>query len=132
MMQFARRLFLVAGVYGILALLPQYFLEARIGRDDPPAITHPEYFYGFIGVGLAWQVLFLIISRDPSRYRLAMIPGLLEKLGFGGVAVILLLQHRIAPVTAGFGCVDLVLALLFLIAFRRTAPVAGGRVSMVG
>jgi hypothetical protein len=41
-MTFAKRVFLIAGVYGVLVLAPQYFLEARIGRDFPPPITHPE------------------------------------------------------------------------------------------
>ena len=61
----ARRLFLIAGIYGLAVILPQYFLEARVGRDYPPAITHPEYFYGFLGVAAAWQVAFLVIATDP-------------------------------------------------------------------
>jgi hypothetical protein len=52
-LRFARVVFLVAGIYGILVLLPQYFLEERIGIDSPPPITHPEHFYGFVGVALA-------------------------------------------------------------------------------
>jgi hypothetical protein len=64
-MTFARRLFLIAGSYGLLVLTPQYLLEGRIGRDQPPAITHPEYFYGFVGLGMAWQFAFLVIARDP-------------------------------------------------------------------
>ena len=67
---FARRVFQVAGIYGLIVMLPQYFLEQRIGRDAPPAITHPEYFYGFIGVVVAWQLCFLAIARDPVRLRL--------------------------------------------------------------
>ena len=46
---FPRRVFAVAGWYGLIVMLPQYFLEAKIGRDYPPAITHAENFYGFIG-----------------------------------------------------------------------------------
>src|SRR5262245_63460257 len=49
-MKFARIVFLVAGIYGLLVVAPQYFLEAKIGRDTPPPITHPEFFYGFVGV----------------------------------------------------------------------------------
>ena len=52
MMLFARRTFLVAGIYGLVVLLPMYFLEGRIGRDTPPPITHPEFFYGFLGVAI--------------------------------------------------------------------------------
>ena len=40
--RFARRVFMVAGVYGLIVLLPQYSMEAQIGRDYPPPITHPE------------------------------------------------------------------------------------------
>lgn len=119
---FAKRLFLVAGIYGLIVLAPQYFLEAKIGRDTPPAITHPEYFYGFVGVALAWQVAFLIISRDPVRYRPMMIPGILEKLGFGIAAVVLHAQGRLAPQMLAAGIVDLVLAGLFAAAFVQTGP----------
>jgi hypothetical protein len=65
--RFARRVFLIAGVYGVLIVLPQCSLEARIARDFPPPITHPEYFYGFIGVALAWQIAFLLIARDVQQ-----------------------------------------------------------------
>jgi len=119
-MKFARRLFLIAGIYGLIVLLPQYFLEAKNGRDFPPPITHPEYYYGFIGVGLAWQVLFLIIAQDPVRYRAAMIPAVLEKATFGIAAVILFLTGRLSPVTLGFGILDLILGALFIVAYTRT------------
>ena len=66
-MRFARWIFLVAGIFGVLLVLPMYLLEAQIGRDLPPAITHPEYYYGFLGVALACQLLFLIVARDPHR-----------------------------------------------------------------
>jgi hypothetical protein len=79
-MRFARIVFLVAGIYGILILSPLYFLEARIGREQPPSITHPEYFYGFVGAGLAWQVLFLVLSTNPVRYRAMILPAVLEKI----------------------------------------------------
>lgn len=118
---FARRIFLIAGIYGVLALLPQYFMEGRTGRDFPPAVTHPEYYYGFIGVALAWQVLFFIMARDPVRFRLAMLPASLEKLSFGGAAVVLYLQARLSTLMLAGGIVDLIFAALFLAAFRATS-----------
>ncbi|HEV2607408.1 MAG TPA: hypothetical protein VGT79_05450 [Xanthomonadaceae bacterium] len=123
-MKFAKRLFFIAAIYGSVGLIPQYFMEAKNGRDYPPAITHPEYYYGFIGVALAWQVLFFLIARDPVRYRLAMLPGALEKIGFGAAGVVLYLQGRVATQMLAFGSVDLVFAVLFLIAFRKTPSVA--------
>lgn len=119
---FARRVFLIAAVYGVLVLAPQYFMEARIGRDFPPPITHPEHFYGFIGVALAWQVLFVVIARDPVRYRAVMPVAVLEKLGFGIAAVVLFAQGRLHAAVLGAGVIDLVLAALFLAAFRLTPP----------
>lgn len=121
-MVFAKRVFLIAGVYGLVLLPPQYFLEARLGRDFPPPITHPEHYYGFLGVAIAWQLLFLVIARDPRRYRLVMLPAVVEKFSFGVAAVALFLQQRIPAITLGAGLIDLVLGTLFLVAFRRTTP----------
>ena len=116
-MIFARRVFLVAGVYGILALVPMYFFEDRLS----PPLTHPEHFYGFVGVALAWQVLFLILSRDPVRYRPMMVPAVLEKLAFGVAVVVLFLQGRVAAPALGPAAIDLMLAGLFGAAYWRTA-----------
>lgn len=68
-MTFAKRVFMIAGIYGIIVLLPQYLLEAGIGLPLPGPITRPEHFYGFIGVALVWQFAFLLIARDVRRYR---------------------------------------------------------------
>jgi hypothetical protein len=68
-MKLARWIFAIAGIYGILVIAPLYFAEGPIAQNDPPAITHPEFFYGFVGVTLAWQLVFLSIARNPMRYR---------------------------------------------------------------
>ena len=123
---FAKRVFLVAAVYGLIVLLPQYFMEERIGLDAPPPITHPEYFYGFIGVAVAWQLVFLLISREPVRYRLLMLPAIVEKAAFGVPAVLLYVNGRLNAQMLGAGMIDLTLATLFLIAFMRTPRDKGG------
>ena len=119
-MKFARRVFSIAGIYGLIVLTPQYFLEAKNGRDFPPAITHPEYYYGFIGVGLACQILFLIIARNPVRYRAMMIPAMIEKFSFGIAVVTLFILGRVSAVMLGLSCVDLLLGLLFMLAYAKT------------
>ena len=119
--KFARRVFTTAGIYGLLALIPQYFMETRIGQDFPPAISHPEFYYGFIGVALAWQVLFLIMAREPVKYRLVMLPATLEKLSVAFAAIALYAQGRLALIALGAGIIDLIFAILFVIAFRATA-----------
>src|SRR6267143_3437526 len=94
-MRFAKAVFLIAGIYGLLILTPIYFMEGKIGRDTPPSITHPEYFYGFLGAGLAWQILFLVLSRDPLRYRAMILPSVLEKVSYGIALVFLFAQQRL-------------------------------------
>lgn len=115
----ASRIFKGAGIYGLIALLPQYLLEQKIGIDHPPPITHPEYFYGFIGVGVAWQALFLVIAKDPVRYRAAIPAGILEKVAFGMAVLFLYAQGRTEGLPAFFACVDLCLSALFFAAYRR-------------
>lgn len=122
--RFAQRVFRIAGIYGLLVLLPQYFLEARIGREFPPPITHAEYFYGFIGVAVAWQFVFLIISRDVRRYRLLMLPAILEKLSFGVPALLFYATGRAPAQIAAGGAIDLVLGTLFALSFLRTRDAA--------
>ncbi|MBZ5642249.1 MAG: hypothetical protein LAO19_05785 [Acidobacteriia bacterium] len=125
-MRFARIVFLVAGIYGVLVLTPMYFLENTIGQQTPPAITHPEYFYGFIGVGLAWQFLFLLLSTDPLKYRAMILPSIVEKITFGIAVLILLRQGRVAMSTLGFGSIDWILAILFSVAYFKTKPENAG------
>lgn len=119
-MKFAKALFLVAGIYGLLALVPQYFLEEKNGRDFPPAITHPEYYYGFVGVAIAWQIVFLILSRDPVRYRPIMLAAVVEKASYGIATIILYLQGRTVTVILGTGIIDLAFGALFLLAYVKT------------
>src|SRR4249919_3405209 len=77
---FARVVFTIAGIWGILIMTPLYFTFDAVGRAYPPPITHPDLYYGFIGVTLAWQIAFLVIATDPVRYRTIMLAGILEKL----------------------------------------------------
>ena len=120
-MKFAKIVFLLAGIFGALALAPLYFVFDYAGRAYPPAITHPEYFYGFAGVALAWQFAFLVISTDPARYRPLMIPAVLEKILFAGAIFVLYAQGRAGAVQLAAAGPDSLLAILFLAAFLKTA-----------
>jgi hypothetical protein len=115
--RFAQRLFLAAGIYGIAVVAPLFFLEKTLGEQYPPALTHVEFFYGFAWVALAWQFAFLVMSRDPLRYRLLILPALVEKLGFGCTALVLFAQGRLAAANVVLPVFDLVLAGLFAWAF---------------
>jgi hypothetical protein len=120
-MKFAKVIFWIATIWGVLILTPLYFMFDAISRQDPPAITHPGFYYGFASVGLAWQFVFLVIARDPVRFRPMMIPSVLEKFGYGTALTVLYLQHRLHASDLVFGVADLLLGILFLVAFFKTA-----------
>jgi hypothetical protein len=120
-MKFAKIVFWIAAIWGVLILTPLYFMFDLIGRQDPPAITHPGFYYGFVSVGLAFQVAFIVIARDPVRMRPMMIPSVLEKFSYGITFVVLYLQHRLTPGDLVLGCIDLLFGALFVAAYVKTA-----------
>jgi hypothetical protein len=120
--------FRLSGIYGIALLALMYFLEDRIGRDSPPAITHPEFYYGFLGVTLAWQIAFLIVASDPLRYRPIMIAAMVEKFGYVVALALLAINHRVEGLPlAVFGGMDLIWGVLFLICYLRLSRHPGAR-----
>jgi hypothetical protein len=120
-MKFANIIFWIAGIWGVLVLTPLYFMFDLIGQKDPPPITHPAFYYGFVSVGLAFQFAFFVIARDPVHFRPMMIPSVIEKFGAGASFAVLYLQHRLTPGDLALGCVDVVFGVLFLTAFFKTS-----------
>jgi hypothetical protein len=116
-MRFAKIVFWIAGIWGLLVITPLYFLFNVIGRTDPPPITHPGFYYGFVGAALAWQIVFFVIATDPARYRPLMIPAVLEKLSYGGAVVALVLQGRMHTSDLVFAGTDVLLGVLFVVAY---------------
>jgi len=124
-MRFAKVVFWVAGIWGVLVITPLYFLFDVIGRQDPPAITHPGFYYGFAGCALAWQIAFLFIAREPVRLRPMMIPSVMEKFTFGVAVVALVMQGRMHSGDLVFAATDLTLGVLFVAAFTKTGEKGG-------
>jgi hypothetical protein len=120
-MKFAKIVFWIAGIWGVIVLTPLYFIFNLIGRQDPPAITHPGFYYGFVSFGLAFQLVFFVIARDPVRLRPIIIPAMIEKFGGGATFVVLYLQHRLTPGDLALGCIDLLFGMLFVAAFLKTS-----------
>jgi len=125
-MKFAKVVFWIAGAWGVLVLTPLYFIFDMIGRQDPPAITHPAFYYGFVGVALAWQLAFFVIGSDPVRFRPLMIPSVLEKFIYGATLVVLFLQGRLHGTDLMLGGVDTLLGALFLVAFVKAGAAVPG------
>jgi len=112
--------FLAAGVWGVLIVTPLYFLYDTVGRQYPPPITHPDFYYGFLSVTLAWQVAFLLIGTDPIRFRPLMIAAILEKAGYLTTLSTLYLQGRLQFGQFVVVSPDAILGLLFVAAFIAT------------
>ena len=121
-MKFAKIVFRVAAIWGVLIITPLYFMFGVIGRNDPPPITHPAFFYGFVGTALAWQIAFFFIASDPARYRPLIIPSVFEKFSYGAAVIILVLQSRMRSSDLLFAGADLLLGLLFVIAYFKARP----------
>ena len=120
-MKFAKVVFWVAGIWGVLVITPLYFMFNLIGKQDPPAITHPGFYYGFVGCALAWQIAFLFIGRDPIRLRPMMIPSVVEKFTYCTAVIVLVMQGRTNQRDLVFAGTDLTLGVLFVAAWVMTA-----------
>jgi len=118
-MKLARFVFIGAGIWGIAVLTPLYWLVDVSGRHYAPN-DYPAFFYGFIGVALAWQIAFLIIGSNPARYRLLMIPAMIEKLGYVSTLAFLYGRSRISALDVQPAIPDGLLGILFVAAFLRT------------
>ena len=99
-MKFAKIVFTTAGLWGIVVLTPLYFLLDVTGRQYAPPIAYPQFFYGFLSVAMAWQIAFLLIGSNPARFRLLMIPSIVEKLGYVVTLAVLYAQARISAADA--------------------------------
>ena len=119
-MRFARIVFVGAGVWGIVVLTPFYWLLDVTGRHYSPPTDYPQFFYGFFSVAMAWQIAFLVIGSSPTRFRPLMIPSMLEKFGYVMTLGILYGQSRISATDAQAAVPDLLLGILFIVAFAKT------------
>ena len=115
----ARRVFAVAGIYGLIVLLPLYFAEPWLAARAP--VNHPEYFYGFIGAASVFQLVYLTIARDPVRYRPLMPLAVLAKLNFFVAVAILVALGRTPFWSLALVSVDLLLGLAFAFVWWRLA-----------
>ncbi|MEO8042270.1 MAG: hypothetical protein ABI646_06665 [Acidobacteriota bacterium] len=120
-MKFARYSFATAGTVGILVLVPLYFLLEQTGIDNPPSITHPEYYFGFIGVALAFQIVFLIIATDPIKYRPLMLAAVVEKFAFVIPTFYLYSQGRVTGSIIWGAALDLIWGTLFVVSYFKLA-----------
>ena len=119
-MKFARMVYRIAAVYGLITLPPLYFMSGRIASQAPPAITHLEFYFGFIGLALLWQLVFLLIATNPVLYRALMPVTILEKFIYSVPVLILYLTGRTGAMILLPALADPIFGVLFIAAYIRT------------
>ena len=115
----AKLIYRIAGIYGLVVLLPLFLAEDLIGRQAPPPITHPEYFYGFLGAATVMQLVYLTIAGDPVRYRPLMPITVLAKWSFSIAVAILYATGRLTAATLPLPAIDFLIGLAFAFAWLR-------------
>ncbi len=116
----SRNIFRLSGIYGLLILIPQLFRESSFATAGV-SLNHPEFFYGFFLVSLAFQVLFLIISTDPVKYRSVMLACFIEKGGHFTSCVLLFLNNRLATDMMIASSPDALMLCLFIYSYIITS-----------
>ena len=116
----ARLIFGIAGIYGLIVLVPFFFAEPLYTRHDPPGLSHPEHYYGFLGAAAVMQLVYLTIARDPLRFRPLMPVAMVAKLVFVATMATLWALGRIDSVTLAGAAPDLLIGGAFAFAWLRT------------
>jgi len=77
---------------------------------------------------MAWQFAFLVIGSNPARYRLMMIPSMVEKFAYVLTMGVLYIQGRIGVTDVLVISPDLLWGVLFVTAFAKMSALAGRQV----
>ncbi len=123
-LKFTRIVYGLAAGYGLVSLVPMYFLLNVVGRKAPPPINHPEFYYGFVGVAFLWQLVYILMTIDPIRYRPIMPIAILEKCVYTVPVLILYSFGRVHPNVLLSSLVDPIFGTLFVVAYFHTRRLA--------
>jgi len=109
--RFTARILTIAAIYGFIGAATLYFTDA----PDP----HRLLYFAFAGIALVFQGVFLIIARDPRRFAPLLPLCVFEKISFAIPALAFAARGQAEMAMALGGAVDLLLAGLFVMAWRR-------------
>lgn len=123
-MTFAKRVFTWATAFGLLMILPLFLAPGLFVRLTGQPIHDAAWFYGFAEVALGFQAIYLLIGRDPVRYRPLMPVCALAKFGFGVTVWSLVALGRTSATLGLAATPDMIWAGLFLAAYRLTPDAA--------
>lgn len=123
-MTFAKWVFTIGGVWGVLVIGPLFFVEGLMADATGKPFSHPDIYYGFAASTFAWQLGYLVIGRNPAAYRPFMLLGALGKVIYFAATWTLFLQGRIVITVPVVASPDILLAVLFVVAWFKTRPLA--------
>jgi hypothetical protein len=129
--KFAKIVFWCAGVGGVVALTPMYFLLHYLGDKIPPPFTHPVFYYGFIAVVQVWHAAFCRIATDPVRFRPIMVFAVMGKFVFVFVVIVVWLGGQAISALLLVAAVDFMLGVLFLAAYFKTPQSYGAAATVL-
>jgi len=123
-MGLARLVYLVAGLWGLI-VIPLGYASYLSGADPSlSSVARPEIVHGFFLITLPWQLLFLLMSRDPLRYNAVMPLTVLEKLPFAAITLALFTKGQASSVMGFFAAMDGLFGVLFAISYWLTRRAA--------
>jgi len=121
-----RRLFVVAALYdGVLGIAFLLFSGAlfEIFGVEPP--NHPAYVQFPALLLLIFAAMFYRIATDPVRNRELVLYGVALKVAYSGTAFWYQIKEGIPFMWIPWAWADLVFLVLFLVAWKSTAPTSG-------
>ena len=113
-MKLAKWIFLIAGIFGLISTIPLVFIEKTM------SVQRPEFYYGFVFLDICLQIVYIIISISPIRFRPIMIPAFLAKASGMVTLTWLYLIDRVSSQWIAVGVIDGVFAILFIIGYFST------------
>lgn len=122
-MTFAKWVFTIGGIWGVLIIGSLFFIEPYVASRTGP-LSHPDTYYGFAVSTFAWQLGYLVIGRNPAAFRPFMLLGAGAKLAYLSACWILYAGGRIPVSVPVIASPDLLLAVLFVVAWFKTRPAA--------
>lgn len=128
-MKFTKWTFRTAGILGLVIMVPLLFMERFIEQIFPPAVNHPEFYYGFVLLNIGWQILYLFLASDPIRFRPMMLPAFFAKASAPVALWWLFLAGRISADWVNTTYLDGVFAVLFLVSYWLTGSVSFGEIN---
>jgi hypothetical protein len=112
-------LFLVAGLYDlILGLGFALFYQTIYGWFAIDLPSHPAYVQLPALLSMVFGIGFLLVAADPVANRSIIFLGVLMKVVYSALILGHWLSDQVPPLYVAFAVLDVVFAVLFIMAFR--------------